>query len=187
MSTKQDRVAPRTASDLERKYSFGQKFSEIIGLIDDTQKEVYSTSSSLRSEMLDQSTSIRRDTEKIVFEATATIKEDLDTVNNSVKAVLDSEDFSIKVRKAVSSGVALDVGYTFDATGLNISKSGDQMQNLLDNTGMYVNRGGDNILTANDKGVVAQDLHAKTWLIIGSNSRIEDYGIARTGCFWVGD
>jgi hypothetical protein len=54
---------------------------------------------------------------------------------------------------------------------------------------MYVNRGNDNILTANNEGVDAVNLHAKTYLIVGSEdgrSRFEDYGTNRTGCYWIG-
>ena len=198
MSTKQDRVAPRTATDLERKYNFGERFSEILGLIDDTRKDVDSTSSELRDEILEQSTSIRRDTESIVSNATSQIQQELSsdidgveselvTVKKSVESKLDADAFSVEIRKEISNGVSLECGYTFDSNGLNISQSGSEIQNLINNDGMYVNRGTENVLTANSKGVVAQDLHAKTWLCIGNNSRIEDYGVLRTGCFWVGD
>lgn len=180
MSTKQDRVAPRTATDLERKYNFGQKFSEILGLIDDTRKNVDATSSEVR--VLEQATSIQRDAISIISEATQTIQTDLGEVKESVQTILDADSFQIKVQ-----GVELDAGYTFDANGLNISQDGSGIQNLITNDGMFVNRGNENVLTANSKGVVAQDLHAKTWLSIGNNSRIEDYGVLRTGCFWVGD
>jgi len=37
MSTKQDRAAPRTASDIERKYNFGKSFAEVFGLAQDAQ------------------------------------------------------------------------------------------------------------------------------------------------------
>lgn len=36
--SKQDRVAPRTAADIERKYNFGQTFAEFAGLINAAQK-----------------------------------------------------------------------------------------------------------------------------------------------------
>ena len=36
--SKQDRVAPRTAADIERKYNFGQTFAEFAGLVDTAQK-----------------------------------------------------------------------------------------------------------------------------------------------------
>ena len=55
---------------------------------------------------------------------------------------------------------------------------------------MYVKKANaEDVLVANSEGVKATDLHAKTYLIIGEGdgrSRFEDYGIKRTGCFWVG-
>lgn len=165
MGNRQDIVSPRTAVELENKYNFGKKFSEIIGLIDDTRKDVDSVESSLRDEIKETATSLSRDTEKIEMKVIETIRRDgVDSVTTTT-------------------------GYRLDAEGLNISKSGEEMTNLLDNTGMYVKRSGDDILTANNKGVTAVNLHAKTYLIIGSGegrSRLEDYGSNRTGVFWVG-
>ena len=40
---------------------------------------------------------------------------------------------------------------------------------------------------ADNLGVKAEDLHATTYLIIGNNSRLEDYNTNRTGCFWIGN
>ena len=180
MSAKQDRVAPRTATDLERKYNFGERFSEILGLIDDTRKDVDATSSEVR--VLEQATSIQRDAISIISQATETIQTDLGEVQKSVETILDADSFEIKVQ-----GVEVGGGYTFDANGLNISQNGSGIQNLLTNDGMFVKRGNDNVLTANSKGVVAKDLHAESWLSIGKNSRLEDYDGIRTGCFWVGD
>ena len=54
---------------------------------------------------------------------------------------------------------------------------------------MVVNRDGNAVLTANNEGVQAVNLHATTYLIIGQYSRFEDYdkdGEPRTGCFWIG-
>lgn len=165
MSDKQDRVAPRTAADIERKYNFGKKFSEVLGLIDETRDKVDSVESSLRDEIKETATSLSRDAEKIEMKVIETIKRD-----------------------GVES-VTTTTGYRFDASGLNISKSGEEMTNLLDNTGMYVKRSGEDILAANNEGVEAVNLHAKTYLIIGEGegrSRLEDYGTNRTGVFWVG-
>jgi hypothetical protein len=55
---------------------------------------------------------------------------------------------------------------------------------------MIVAQDSDEKLVANADGVKAEDLHATTYLIIGNNSRFEDYtnssGEARTACFWIG-
>lgn len=164
MSVKQDRTGVRTAAQLEQKYSFGKKFSEIIGLIDDSREKVDSVESELRDEITKTSTELSRTT-------------------NEVKIAIN------EVKTNGVDRVETQTGYTFDSKGLTISKSGEQMKNKLDNTGMYVTRSGDEILTANHEGVTAVNLHASTYLIIGSGegrSRFEDYGINRTGCFWIG-
>ena len=51
---------------------------------------------------------------------------------------------------------------------------------------MTVHRGNEEVLTANNEGVKAEDLHATTYLIIGNNSRFEDFKNDRSACFWIG-
>lgn len=160
MSEKHDRTGARTAADLERKYNFGKKFSEILGLIDDSRDHVDEVASGLSDEITKTSTELSR----------------------------TSEAVNIIVKKGVDQ-VETTTGYKLNADGLQISKSGEQMSNLLDNTGMYVKRSGTEILTANHEGVTAVNLHAKEYLIVGSGegrSRFEDYGTNRTGCFFIG-
>lgn len=256
--------------DIERKYSFGKKFSEILGLIDDSRDKVDSVESTLRGEIKNTETSLKRDAEQIVANAKANIEErlggfneetgeyeNLTTIKKEAQAKLDADGLSlilsdereitnqsistvetrlggydeetggyktldaqaatvsthteqitkvisdmqfkvdidavnIAIKEQWSNGVdqvETSTGYRFDADGLSISKAGEEMSNLLDNTGMYVKRSGTDILTANSKGVEATNLHAKTYLIIGSGegrSRLEDYGANRTGVFWIG-
>lgn len=104
-----------------------------------------------------------------------------------------TEGVIIRVQSLESTDVdhvTTTTGYTFDANGLHISKSGEEMANLLDNTGMYVTRSGDAILTANNEGVEALNLTANKYLIVGGNSRFEDYSNGtdsnRTACFYLG-
>ena len=52
---------------------------------------------------------------------------------------------------------------------------------------MKVKKNDEEVLTANNEGVKAIDLHATTFLIIGEYSRLEDFGGNRTGCFWIGN
>ena len=196
MSVKQDRSAARTAADIERKYSFGKKFSEILGLIDDSRDKVDSVESTLRGEITKTETTLRRDTESIVATAkediTKTVDGKITEISKEVEVKVDSDAVNIAIEKRLASGVnqvETSTGFRFDQSGLNISKTGEEMDTLIDNTGMYVKRSGDNILTANNNGVDAVNLHAKTYLIIGEGngrSRIEDYGTNRTGVFWIG-
>ena len=206
MSVKQDRAAPRTVADIERKYNFGKSFAEIMGLIDDTRNEVDSAYSDLRNEVTEQVTSISRSTSEIVMQANETVQkvneevaDSLGNVNSSIEEVksflemkVDAQQVSITVQQEISKGVDkvdTGTGYVFDSEGLKINETGSGMSNTLNSTGMYVKRDGVDILTANSDGVTAKDLHAKTYLKIGSEDgrcRFEDYGIDRIGCFWTG-
>ena len=192
MSEKQDRSYARTAQDIERKYSFGKTFADMLGLINDNRDKVDSVESELRDEITEQSTSLRRDATQIAMEAAETVRTELNELSKKVDLKVDASAVNIVVKEELANGVdrvVTESGYRFDSNGLNISKAGDEMENLLDNTGMYVTKSGNDILVANKDGVEATDLHAKTYLIVGAGdgrSRFEDYGINRTGCFWVG-
>ena len=199
MSAKQDRSYARTAQDIERKYSFGKTFGEMLGLINDNRDKVDSVESELRDEIKEQTTALRRDSQEIVLEAEERLTQSIADVSNSVADLsskvemkLDAEAVKIEIEKEISDGVDRVVtksGYAFDEDGLSISKEGEEIKNKLDNTGMYVKKQDEEILTANKDGVKATDLHAKTFLIIGAGngrSRFEDYGVDRTACFWIG-
>ena len=93
------------------------------------------------------------------------------------------------ISETISNGVdsvTTSTGYTLDKDGLHIAKTGEEMENTIDNTGVYVNRDDTNVLTANNEGVNAINLTARQYLTIGENSRFEDYKTNRTACFYVG-
>ena len=64
-----DRQGARTAADLERKYQFGKQFSEIMGLVNDTRGAISEVESNLQDKILEQSTSLTRDTESMLMAA----------------------------------------------------------------------------------------------------------------------
>lgn len=100
-----------------------------------------------------------------------------------------SNQFQIQIGSILSNGVnkiTTATGYTFDENGLNISKTGTEISNTLDNTGMYVRRNDEEMLGADTTGVRGINFWAKKYLRIGTNSRLEDYKTTRTGCFYVG-
>ncbi len=118
---------------------------------------------------------------------------------SSIQQTADSVDIIIKqISKEGADGnyvanvteVETTTGYKLDAEGLNIKKSGEEMQNLLTNRGMYVNRDDESILAADNEGVNAINLRARKYLIIGANSRFEDYSNGtdehRTACYYIG-
>ena len=100
-----------------------------------------------------------------------------------------TDEVNIAVKEFVVNGVdkvVTGAGYKFDAEGLTVSKEGSEMSTQITDDGMTVGRDNTEMLTANHEGVKATNLHATTYLIIGGNSRFEDYNGTRTACFWIG-
>ena len=109
-------------------------------------------------------------------------------INKKVDMNVSAEDVSIAIQTEMAKGtdrVITSTGYKFDEEGLTVSKTNSEMETKITEDGMVVYKNGDAVLTANNQGVDAKNLHATTYLIVGTNSRFEDYG-NRTGCFWVG-
>jgi hypothetical protein len=84
------------------------------------------------------------------------------------------------------SRVTTSTGYIFDENGFTVEKSGQAMKTQITEDGMTVYKDGHGVLTANNQGVDAVNLHASTYLFLGGKSRFENYGDNRAGCFWVG-
>jgi predicted nucleic acid-binding Zn-ribbon protein len=121
----------------------------------------------------------------------------VDSLEDSASASfqLTEEAFNIKIKEAVQAGAervyTSEKNYSFDNAGLNISSSDNSLSTVIDEDGMDISRNGQLVLVANNEGVRAEDLHATTYLIIGANSRLENFtneaGNTRTACFWIGD
>ena len=118
------------------------------------------------------------------------INENITTLTQEVNTKMTANDVSISIQTALEQGVesiTTTTGFTFNEEGLHISKTGTEITTTITEDGMTVYRENDEVLVADNLGVRAEDLHATTYLIIGVNSRIEDYDDnARTGCFWIG-
>ena len=127
--------------------------------------------------------------EKATTERLNDIGEDISVINNRVNASMTAEQVEIAINKAVDNGVSnveTSTGFTFNDKGLTVAKSNSEIKTTITEDGMRVEKENDIVLTANNEGVKAIDLHAETFLIIGTNSRFENYGGSRTGCFWIG-
>ena len=140
---------------------------------------------------------------EIVAGETSAIKLTADSVQQSVKEMdseisnltrevsskMTSEEVSFIVQSAMDQGVeriTTSTGYTFNEEGLHITKTDSEITTSITEDGMTVYRNDDEVLVADNLGVRAEDLHATTFLIVGNNSRFEDYEGNRTGCFWIG-
>lgn len=127
-------------------------------------------------------------TQEMMNESMEATNADIQTLTNKVEATMSAEDVRIEIQKGLATGtdkVITSTGFTFNEEGLTVSKSGSEMETTITEDGMIVYKDDEAVLTANNKGVQAIDLHATTYLIIGSYSRLEDFG-GRTGCFWIG-
>ena len=113
----------------------------------------------------------------------------IESINKKVESTMTAEQIKYTISSELEKGtdkVTTSTGFTFDSTGLTVNKTGSEISTTITEDGMRVSKDNKEVLTANNKGVKAIDLHATTYLIIGSNSRFEDYGTNRTGCFWIG-
>ena len=81
-------------------------------------------------------------------------------------------------------------GFTLNNDGMTIEGKSDStnvdIKTNVSNNGMRVYANNTEKLKADENGVEAVDLNAKTYLIVSGTSRFEKYGDNRTGCFWIG-
>lgn len=112
--------------------------------------------------------------------------------NLSTKLDQTADSIKIEVKKEIleeglTDHITTATGFTFNEEGLTIDKTGSEMSTQITEDGMTIYRNEDPILVADNQGVYAANLNATTFLIIGDNSRFEDYNNRqRTGCFWIG-
>lgn len=100
-----------------------------------------------------------------------------------------ARDFSVSITNINQNGVnrvVTTTGYRLDENGLDISKTGTEIHNLITNLGMFVKRDDEEVLGADNTGVRTENITVRNYLTIGKNLRVEDYLDNRTGFFYVG-
>jgi hypothetical protein len=110
-------------------------------------------------------------------------------LSSKVDAKVSAQDVSIVIQNELANGVkqvTTSTGFTFNDEGLKITKNNSEISTIINQNGMTIYKNNNEVLTANNEGVKAVDLQATTYLIIGENSRFEDYKGSRTACFWIG-
>jgi hypothetical protein len=148
VSAKQDRQGVRTAAQLEQKYQFGKQFAEIMGIALDNQKSVSELESSLRHEILEQMTSITRDTERIIMTALESYVEttDLEELKSSLRAEFEVwsggiaalvEQTEIRIEEVdgdlQEKYNTIAKYFTFDINGLTIGQVDNPNRVVIDN------------------------------------------------------
>ena len=164
--------------------------SDITSIESET-KSLKSTVSSLQLGADSISASVKSLEESMV-NTTNGLASDISNIQEQVNLKMSTNDVKLEIQKEMSKGankVSTSTGFTFDENGLNVSKSDSEMRTQITEDGMKIYKNSDVMLTANNQGVDAKNLHATTYLIIGNNSRMEDFtenGSKRTAVFWIG-
>lgn len=117
------------------------------------------------------------------------INENIETLTNRVQQTITANEVELMFAQERASGaesVKTNTGFTFDESGLKITKSTSEMSTQITEDGMVVSKNDEAMLVANNQGVEAVNLNASTYLIIGGMARFEKYSDDRIGCFWIG-
>lgn len=183
----------------ENSASLGDALKQTFAKVDKVNKEitlvasdVQANSSEIASLMMnvDSINMSVQETEKTVNETFGDMSEDIAELTKRVDATMTAEDITFLIQQEITMNGAVDsvvtsTGFRFDKDGLTVSKSDSEMTTLVNEDGLIVYRDGEEALVADNEGVKAANLHATTYLIVGTYSRFEDYG-DRTCCFWIG-
>lgn len=174
--------------------NLGDAIKQTYAKVDKVEKQIELVSSEANSNS-EKIAALQINTDSISA-SIANTRNDIENVNgtiedltNKVETIITPEEMEIAIKKEIDNGVdkvTTSTGFTFDETGLTVSKTDSEMNTTITEDGMIVYKNNEAVLTANNVGVDAVNLHATTYLIIGNNSRFEDYTTNRTGCFWIG-
>ena len=183
------------------KFEFGNKPTDYNLAPEDVQSEFSTIESETRS-IRETMTSLQlgsdsinasvKSLEESMVNTTNGLSSDISRIQDQVNLKMTSDDVKLEIQKEMSKGankVSTSTGFTFDQNGLNISKTDSEMKTQITEDGMKIYKNDEVMLTANNQGVDAKNLHATTYLIIGNNSRMEDFtegGNKRTAVFWIG-
>ena len=103
---------------------------------------------------------------------------------SALQQTAEEMQLQLQLLEENSGRVITATGYSFTEEGLKISKSGQEMESLVDHTGLYVRRSGQVILQAGNRGVTAVDVTVDNYLAVGKHARFEDYQ-GGTACFYI--
>lgn len=117
-------------------------------------------------------------------------KDEVNTLSKKVDDTMTEEEIKQAIDDKFADGVVGKVttnsGTVLDDNGLVVSKPDSEIKTEITEDGVSVYKNNGTVFTADNSGVNATNLHATTYLTIGTNSRFADYMGNRTGCFWIG-
>lgn len=158
--------------------------NDIVLNIDKLNGEVSTTITSIADISANAVDKNSEEYQNLITQASASM--DSEAVNFAIENYIDNNG-----TKTLDTGT----GYRFDLNGLTIDTNVSATKSLLNETGLEVIDKNTNepllIVGIKDKknGCYAKNLEATTYLIVGKNSRFEDWRNSkgdRTACFWLG-
>ena len=179
--------------------SLGEALKQTYAKVDKANREITLVASKTEDNT-DRISALEINTESIsasVSKVETNVSESIDGINGDmqkltekVEATMTSDEVKLEIKSELDNGVTkveTNTGFTFNDEGLTVEKANSEMRTQITEDGMTVFKNDEAVLTANNIGVDALNLHATTYLIVGTNSRFEDYADTRTGCFWIGN
>ena len=174
---------------LKKTFATVDKVNKEIDIVASLSKENESAIAGLKITTDNITTTVQKNQE-ITSSALEGMNSDLASLTSKVEAIMTPEMIRFQIQEMLKEGiteVTTTTGYTFNDEGMTVAKSGSEMTTQITEDGMTVYKDNSPMLVANNEGVEAINLNASTYLIIGLNSRFEDYdNKTRTGCFWIG-
>lgn len=167
--------------------TLGDALKQTFAKVDKANKQIEIVASDIQANS-EEISSLELTTDTITA-SVSKIDSNVSALSREVNSKMTAEDVSISIQTALDEGierVTTTTGFTFNEEGLHISKTNSEVTTSITEDGMTVYRNDDAVLTADNLGVRAEDLHATTFLIVGDNSRFEDFDGTRTGCFYIG-
>jgi hypothetical protein len=180
--------------------TIGEALNQTTAKVDKVEKEIILIVKDMEeyphrmSEIEQTSTAIKQTVSEVDAQLDA-VNETIIELEMKASQSVSAEEVQIQIEKTIKdledigiTEITTKTGFTFNAEGLHIEKSGAEMGTFVSEDGMTITRSNEEVLRVSNEGVKAEDLHATTYLIIGLNSRFEDFdNNRRTGCFWVGE
>ncbi len=153
--------------------------------IQDVKTEIQSVSSSI----IQTAETIRFEVES-VYATKSSLDDEIKSIQENYSTITQTAeeiDLAITEVKSNITEVTTTTGFKFNADGLEISRTDEEMATILTNDGLTIFRDKDTVeevqmLKVDNTGVDAVNLTARKYLIIGLNSRMEDY-LDGTGVF----
>ena len=205
--------APDSAETADNPTSLGEALNKTFAKVDKVNKQI---SLQVSSEMGDAISALQIETDEITATITKIDEDGVEKVKTTTEYTFDENGLHIGKSDSGIENTLDNTGmyvkndgeemlvanvdgirarkiniendnFILTTTEMKYLSANGEITTTIFEEGMKINKQGEEIFVANNRGVEAKNLHAKTYLVIGNNSRFEDYEEGtRTGCFWIG-